>query len=827
MTADTRAKQLAPEDADVVFDAAQLGFDSTDELEPLDTILGQPRAMKALDLGLGIRHVTYNIYVAGLSGTGKKETIKKVLNERVADGDVPSDWVYVHNFDETDRPIAVDLAPGKGSDFKQAMEQLVQQLRDELPKAFRQEDFSRERHRLGREYEERNRKVREEMDRIAREKGLAVQQTPEGQVAMVPLKDDRPMTKEEFEALSDDEKEDIARRQREVAEQVDSVMSQGRDLKRQLGADVRKVEREFASRIINPRVEEVRQDYGHEKLEGWFEKLREHMLDNLERFRQHDGGGQEQNMAQMLGVPVQSRQESFTEYRVNVLVDNSKLEHAPVIIEDTPSYKNLFGSTGGVVDRLGRVTGDFTHIRAGSLLRANGGYLVLNLLEALIEPLVWKELKRSIKSGTMEFHAYDPLGIFTASAIRPEGIPLDVKLVVLGNPVVYHLLQLYDEDFGEIFKVKADFATEMDRVEDTPRNLGRFVQKIGTQEHIPAFAASGVVELARAAARLAGHKSKVTAEFSRLADLIREAGYWARQDGAESVAEGHVRRAMDEKVYRSDLIAAKIRELIQENTLLISLEGRAVGQVNGLGVINLGDYAFGKPSRVTASVGVGAAGVINIERESKLSGQTYDKAMLILDGYMRNTYAAKHPLALSAGITMEQSYGLVEGDSASVAELVCLLSAIAQVPLRQDVAVTGSVNQWGDVQAVGGVNEKVEGFFDVCKEQGLTGDQGACLPVANVRNLILRQDVLDAVREEKFHLWSVKHVDQVLHLLSDVEAGGTEDEASFHGKVDRRLRDMAAALKEQGPGQDAHPSVSLQPSAPAQRDPRPPMPGRE
>ncbi|MEJ2720915.1 MAG: AAA family ATPase [bacterium] len=826
MSADKQPRELTAEEVDVSFKMEDLGFESTAELEPLDEIIGQPRAIKALELGLGVPHSTYNIYVAGLNGTGKMQTIRKVLNDRVADTKPPSDWIYVHNFDEADRPIAVDLAPGEGVRFRQDMENLIEQLQDDLPKAFRQEDLSRERQRLGTEYEARSREALDELEKLAKEKGLAVQQTPDGQITMVPLKDDRPMTQEEFKALPDEEKEEMSRRHQEMAEHMNKLMSRGRELRRQLGADVRKIERDFAARIIEPLVDGIKKRYTHEKLDDWFVKLREHLLDHLDRFRQSDGGP-EQKAAQMFGIPVQAREQGFNEYRVNVLVDNSKLDHAPVVIEEAPSYKNLFGITGGVVDQFGRIKGDFTHIRAGSLLRANGGYLVLNLLEALIEPLVWKELKRSIKSGKMQFHAYDPLGIATATAIRPEPIPLNVKFVVLGNPIVYHLLHLYDEDFGEIFKVKADFATEMDMDTDAGRKLGRFVQRIIQQDGMPPFAPSGVAELGRTAIRLAGNKKKMTAEFSRLADVVREAGYWAQQEESGKVEAGHVRKATDEKIYRSNLIAVKIRELIADGTLLIDVDGRAVGQINGLAVINLGDYAFGKPSRVTASVGIGAAGVINIERESKLSGQTYDKAMLILDGYMRNTYAQEHPVALSAGITLEQSYGMIEGDSASVAELVCLLSAIARVPLRQDIGVTGSVNQWGDVQAIGGVNEKIEGFFDVCKQDGLTGEQGVCIPAANVRHLVLRPDVIDAVREGKFHVWAVERVDEALELMSGITAGKPGEKDTFHAKVDQRLRDMIATLKDHLPAPRERESVTVQPAPGGQRDPRPPLPGQE
>lgn len=826
MTSKTHAKELKAIDLEVAFDVATLGFDSTDELQPLDEILGQPRAMKALDLGLGIRHPTYNVYVAGLSGTGKQETIKQVLNERVVRDPPPRDWIYIHNFDEPDRPIAAPLEPGKGTQLRKDMQILIDQLRNELPQAFRQEDFTREKQRIGREYGQKNQEVFQDLEKKAKEKGLTIQQMPNGQIGMAPLKGDQPMTEEEFKELPDDEKEEMTRRQRELAEQMESVMSRTRELKRRLDRDVREVEADFAKRIVEPRIDEISQRYEQDTLRDWFRKVSDHIVGNLDHFRQTDDT-QEQKMARMMGVPVQDREQSFSEYSVNVLVDNGKLDHAPVVIEDAPNYKNLFGTIGGAVDRFGRVTGDFTHIRAGSLLRANGGYLVINLLEALIEPLAWKELKRSIKSGKVEFHAYDPLGVFTASAIRPEPIPLNVKLVVLGSPLVYHLLYLYDEDFGEIFKVKADFAGEMDRTDETGRHLGRFVQKIVKQESVSPFSVGGVTELARTATRLAENKNKITAEFSQLADLIRESGYWARQAEADVVDAVHVRRAADEKVYRSDLIAAKIRELIADGTLLISLDGKAIGQINGLGIINLGDYAFGKPSRVTASVGLGAAGVINIERESKLSGQTYDKAMLILDGYMRNIYAKAHPLALSAGIAMEQSYGMIEGDSASVTELVCLLSAIAEVPLRQDIGITGSVNQWGETQAIGGVNEKIEGFFDVCKQGGLTGKQGVCIPHTNLRNLILRPDVVDAVRDGKFHVWTIKHVDEALELVGGLRAGDPRQEGSFHGKVSDRLRDMVATLKEQRAVTGERPVTSVQPTPDTQRDPRPPLPGRE
>ncbi|MGQ9662064.1 MAG: Lon protease family protein [Kiritimatiellia bacterium] len=819
-----KARRLSAAQVDWKPPAGRKSFRTTDELEPLDKVLGQDRGLRALELGLGIDRPTYNIYVAGLSGTGKKDTIRRLLSERVAKGNPPPDWAYIHNFDDPDRPIAVDLPAGQGVELQHAVDSFIAMLKEELPKAFAQEDFSREKHRISRIYEERNQAVFAELEQKARERGLTVQAVPTGQIVLIPLKPNgQPMTPEEFEQLADQDKEQITGRQREMAELMENFVNRGRELRRQLTADVKEVERNFAARIITPPLEKILARFPHPKLKSWGDKLRTHILEHLDDFQQSEPHPSDPTELLLGRIPGRPR---LTEYRVNVVVDNSKLDGPPVVIEESPSYKNLFGTIGGYVDRFGRIVGDFTHIRAGSLLRANGGYLVLNMWDALVEPLVWKELKRSIKCGSIEFHAFDPLGLFTSLAIRPEPIPLKVKLVVIGNPLLYHLLYIYDEDFAEVFRVKADFAVEWDLDKDGVHWLGRFVKKLQQTEGVPAFDVGAVRELTRTSVRLAANRTKLTAEFSRLADVVREAAYWAHKAEARIVTAEHVQQAIRERVYRCNMIEEKIRELIREGTLLISAEGSQVGQVNGLALVNLGDYSFGRPSRVTASVGVGAAGVVNIERESKLSGATYDKAMLILEGYLRNTYAQHHPIALSAGITMEQSYGMIDGDSASVAELACLLSAIARIPLRQDIAITGSVNQWGQVQAVGGINEKIEGFFDVCAQQGLTGKQGVCIPAANQRHLVLRPDVVDAIKRRRFHIWTVEHVDQVLTLMSGIPAGNIQKRNSFHWRVDQRLQEMVAALREQRAMAVERGSVTIATPQPGQRDPRPPLQGK-
>ncbi|MBD3239613.1 MAG: AAA family ATPase [Chitinivibrionales bacterium] len=818
-------RELGIEELDAQIDTSELAFATTDELQPLTEIIGQPRALQAFELGLGISGAGYNIYAAGISGSGKETMARQTLLKNAAQQPTPPDWVYVNNFDREDNPMAIPLPAGQGKRLKRDMEQLIKRLREEVPKAFRQEDFSREKQRLSRRFQEQGRDMQQQLQQDAENRGLMIQQGPDGTILMLPSKDDRPMRSEEFESLPEEEKEIIGQKQQELGEHVSRMVARQREMERQLRSDVQEVERNFATRIIGPMIDEVAEKYENGKVHQWFAMARRYMIENLDQFREEDS--RQQQVAAMLGIAGPAAQrDSFERYEVNVVVDNSDVEGAPVVFEGSPNYKNLFGTIHGTADPMGRFSTNFTNIKAGSLLRANGGYLVFDLVQALLEPLVWKELKRTIKSHSLEYHMYDPFGVFATSALKPEPIPLNVKLVLTGNPLVYHLLQLYDEDFREIVKVKADFARELDREPGMNEQLAQFVRKLKDDSNVMAFEPGSVGELVRIGARLAGDKRKITAEFGRLADLVREASYWARRAGASTVGREHVRKAVDEKVYRSNLIAARIREMIAEGVIRIDVDRTVVGQLNGLSVAHLGDYMFGRPSRVTASVGIGATGLINIERESRLSGQTYDKGMMILDGFIRNRYAREHPIALSAGLAMEQSYGLIEGDSASIVELVCLLSAIANVPLRQDIAITGSVDQRGQAQAVGAVSEKVEGFHDVCRELGFTGNQGVCLPSANVRNLVLRPDVIESVQQQRFHVWSFDHVNQIIPLLTGMPAGDLDEPGTFHWQVDQELRRMLQVLKEQRiDGREREIRTELAAHAP--QDPRPPLPGRD
>jgi predicted ATP-dependent protease len=479
------------------------------------------------------------------------------------------------------------------------------------------------------------------------------------------------------------------------------------------------------------------------------------------------------------------------EYQVNVVVDNSDTQGAPVLIEDTPTYKNLFGTIERVVDPHGRVVTNFTRIKAGSLLRANGGYLLFNLEDALTEPFVWKTLKRALQSTQIKIEAYDPFSFFTLSAMQPEATPMRTKVVVMGPPWLYYMLYFYDPDFAQLFKVKADFGEEMDATEAHQASYAHYLAHVCREEHLRHCDCSGVEAIAEFGMRRVADQDKLTSQFGALADLLREASYTATQSGTDVISRAHVEEALQARIYRSNRVEEKLRELITEGTVLIDTDGHRVGQVNGLAVLQLGDHTFGRPSRLTATVSMGRSGIVNIEREAKLSGNTHDKGVLILSGYLRQMYAQDKPLALSASLCFEQSYSGIDGDSASSTELFVLLCRLANLPVRQDLAVTGSVNQAGDIQAIGGVNEKIEGFYDVCRQNGLTGAQGVIIPQTNVRNLMLRPDVVEAIQTGQFHIYPIAHVDQGLELLTGIPAGDAETPDTVHGLVNARLRQLA------------------------------------
>lgn len=815
--ADGDARELSIEEVTLILDERDLGFETTDELDPLDDLTAQPRAARAMELGLAVRSAGYNVYVAGQRGMGRKRLVLRALRERAAQEPTPPDWAYVHDFHCPDRPLALKLPPGGALRLRDRVDALLEHLQRDLPRAFEHEEVRLERHQLVEELEAQERAITRELEALAQRRELGLARLPGGQMAVTPLQRGRPMPEVGLTRLSDEERESVRRRQHRFAEDAAPLLARQHELHRQLRSRMEQADRRIAARLVQPLVDEIRDEWEDEKVRAWLASLGGHVIEHWQRFVDAQEDGQH-SLEALLGA-VGAEDAAFREYRVNVLVDNGDTDGAPVVVEDAPNYKNLFGIVEHGADRMGRTTTDFTRIKGGSLLRASGGFLVFDLLDAIAEPVVWKELKRAMKSGTLRIEDYEPLGLFSRSGLKPEPIPLDVKLVVLGSPLAYHLLHRVDEDFPEMFKVKAELRPDLDRGDGGALVVGRLLQAMSRDgEGLLPFSAGGVAELTLAAVRLAGDRNKVSAEMNRLSDVAREASFWAGRGGSGRVERDHVRIALEERVYRSDLVAERIRELVRNGTLRIDLSGTAVGQVHGVAVVDLGDHAFGRPIRVSASVGVGSGGIINVERESKLSGRTHDKGVLILEGFLRHAYGRERPLALSASLAMEQSYGPIEGDSASVAELLCLVGALADVELRQDVVVTGSVDQRGCVQAVGGVTEKVEGVYEICRADGLTGTQGVVVPSSNQNNLVLRPEVATAVRDGRFHVWAVDHVDQVLALLADMPA------RDVHARAEQRLDQLAEVLRKRQAFPTGDGRSSVPPRARQPEDPRPPLP---
>lgn len=774
-------------------DLNALAFSTTADLEPRTSMVGQERAVQALHLGLGMPQQGYNIFVSGLANSGAREQIVTLLRERAQTVAPSGDWVYVQNFRSPDQPQALALAAGQGQRLRQDMEHFVAHVRETLPKAFRQEVFDREQRELGEKYEREIRRLQEGFSRMAQANGFAIQADAAGNIALLPIRNDRPMSAEELEQLSDAQRQDMEQRQHLVLQELRTVMLQQRQLMQQLSADIRKVERDFSALLIAPLVADLKQRYPQERVQHYLDAVQEHMLEHLDLFK--EGGPQAPPF-----MPPSNDREPWLDYTVNVVVDNSDVHGAPVLIEDTPSYKNLFGTIERVVDPHGRVVTNFSRIKAGSLLRASGGYLLLDIEDALTEPFVWKTLKRVLQNNRIQIDTYDPFAFFTVSALQPEAIPIQTKVVVLGHPWLYYLLYYNDPDFAQIFKIRADFSEEMENTAGHQTSYAQFVAHLGRQEGLRHFDRSGVAAMLEYGMRTVADQHKLASQLGLIADLAREASYTAAQAGAEVVSRVHVDQAIQGRIFRSNRSEEKLQEFINSGTILIDTTGSRVGQINGLAVLQLGDYSFGRPSRVTATTSMGHAGIVNIEREAKLSGSTHDKGVLILSGYLRQMYAQDKPLALSASLCFEQSYSGIDGDSASSTELYALLSRLADLPLRQDLAVTGSVNQWGEVQAIGGVNEKIEGFYDVCLQRSLTGQQGVLIPQANARNLMLRADVVEAIQQGRFHVYPITRIDQGLELLTGVPAGDIQTEGTVHYLVNAHLQRLAKEMTAFGNG---------------------------
>lgn len=783
-------RPLPPEQLRLRFEASEFGHATTESVAPLEGIIGQERALRALRFGLGMRDQGYHIFVAGPAGTGRTTAVRSFLEEVARDLPQPPDWCYVYNFDDPYRPKALRLPPGGARRLERDLRTLVDRIGRHLTEAFEGDHYTDQRENLIRQFQEGRAKIMGQLELQAQEQGFVIQNSPVG-LLVIPVLSGRPVTEQDLINLDAALRERIKQRQAQLEDQVRAAIKQVRVLEKEVQGKLNSLDRDVARYETDELMEELLEKYADlPDVAAHLRALQKDIIEHLDQFQKaEDGKEQESDLGRR--------------YQVNVVVDQSGRQGAPVIIETNPSYPNVFGRVEKEA-RMGVLSTDFTLIRAGSLHLANGGFLVLQVEELFRNPLVWEGLKRALRQQAIEVEDLaERAGFLMTRTLRPMPIPLDFKVVMIGSPLHYYLLNQADPDFAELFKVKAEFEPDMPRTPENVAEYLRFLSTLCQKESLRHLDRAAVGKVIEHASRLAEDQSRLSTRFAEVADVIREANYWAGQALAEVIGEGHIRTAIAEKVYRLSTVRDRMQDLIRKGTIAIDVDGRKVGQVNGLAVITYGNAAFGRPSRITASVGAGRTGVLNIEREAKLSGRIHTKGVLILEGLLTDLFARDLPLSLAARLVFEQSYEEIDGDSASSTELYALLSAIGEVPIRQGLAVTGSVNQKGEVQAIGGVNEKIEGFYDICLAQGLTGEQGVLIPAANVPHLMLREDVVEAAAAGQFHIYPVATVAEGIALLTGLPAGergadGQFPADSLFGLVATRLHAMAMAMRELG-----------------------------
>lgn len=801
---------LTPDQLYTPCDVTGLDFTSTQDVKPLDGVIGQQRAVESIRFAIGMRHDGYNLFAFGPEGTGKASTVLRFL-EREAAGDAPpSDWCYVNNFEEPHKPHALKLPPGQACPLRDDMERLVDELKAALPAAFESEDYIQRKEALEEELKKQHEGAFSDLQKRAEKSQVALVRTPMG-LGLAPTKDGDVLSPQDFEALSEKEQQDRHDALGELQQQLEEILNQIPKWEKEHREKMRALNRDVTQHAVGHLIEELEKKWAEcEPVQGYLEDVRADVVAHAADFL--PSAEQSQQQFVLPGQRPGSSTGSFRRYQVNVVVDNADRvaenqdaddatpKGAPVVEEEHPTQPNLVGRIEHL-SQMGTLVTDFNLIKAGALHRANGGYLVMDARRLLMQPFAWESLKRALRGRHIRIESpAESLGWVTTVSLEPEPIPLDVKIVLLGEPMIYYLLSLYDPDFKELFKVAADFSDRMDRDGEGLTGYARLLAAQVEREGLRHLDVDGVARVVEHGARMVGDAEKLTTHMASIVDLVREADYWAKVENADVISAKHVQDAINAKIYRSDRYRERLQEEIQRGTLVIETEGAKVGQINGLAVLQLDSFSFGRPSRISASVSLGKGDFIDIERQVELGGPLHSKGMMILESFLTARFGQEGPLALTARITFEQSYGGVDGDSASSTELYALLSALSGVPIKQSIAVTGSVDQQGRVQAIGGVNEKIEGFFDVCQQRGLTGEQGVVIPSANVKHLMLRADVVEAVREGQFAIWAVDTIDQGIEVLTGMPAGAPNDKGEYpigtiNRDVARRLRQMANKLR--------------------------------
>ncbi len=804
--------ELASEALRRTIDPAGLGFASTAEVTGEDVIIGQERGVEAFRFGMGMQSAGYNIFVTGRAGLGKLSMVRRLLKTNGKNGHVPDDLCYVHNFRQPDAPVLLRFAAGRGRRFKDAIQEFLDTLKREVPRLFESPEYLAGKNQL---LEDQNRRIHDffsSLESKVKDAGFVLVNLQVGQMQqpeLVPLIDNEPTHMLKVEDMVNKgrfpkaEFEQLQAKYRQLKEEIDGIFLEVRALQKEIAQKSEELDRAMfrhaAQEMAAPLTREFDDPAIIRHVEAMLDDMAEH-LDGLRVMGQNVPGPN----GMVMTVPPEA---VLHDYQVNLLVDNSEQDGPPVIVESFPTYRNLFGGIERVVDRSGMWRADYTRITAGSFIKANGGCLVLNLLDAIMEPGVWQTLKRALKASVIEIQTFDPYYFITSAGLKPEPIAMNVKVVVLATPELYQMLQRMDPDVENIFKIWADFDSSMPLEQENIRAATKLVKSFIIDDKLKDFDAGAVAQLMEYGVRLTGRRERVSTAFPRMRDIMGEAAHFAEEENAPLVTAAHVRKAMQGRKHRAGRIEDAMQQMLERGSVFIDVDGKKTGQVNGLAVYMIGENSFGKPSRITATVSIGREGIINIEREADLSGSTHNKGMLILSGYLRHMFAQDKPLTLTASIAFEQSYGGVDGDSASSTELYALLSCLSGVPIDQGIAVTGSVNQFGEIQPIGGVNEKIEGFYHACLIKGLTGQQGVLIPAANTLDLMLDDEVIEAVKKGEFHIWAVTTIAEGIERLTGIPAGQAGPDHNYppktiFGMVDARLRDLATSLKNFGKDDD-------------------------
>lgn len=796
-----KAAELQPQDLRWICDPDVFEFESTTNLKPIEGIVGQERALKALRLGVDLKSQGYNVFVTGLSGTGKFTAIQQMLESITPDCSHLSDYAYVNNFKDEDRPTLLQFPAGEAAKFKKNLSRAIKFLQEKIPQVLSADPFVTKRKQLLSEFGKVQQTMMNDFEDKLRKDNMTLGQIKVGEMPrpeIFAMIENQPVFIQQLDEFVHDQKiteqqaKDFQTKYLSYQEELQKVFKESLRLTQDFQEKISKLEGEYANTIVAVTIDDLKKKYKDAKVRQYLDEVHENILQNLDVFKGQKPPREEAND----GIVI----DYLKEYEVNIILDNTNTKRCPVIIETSPTYSNLFGTIEKYSDGRGGWYADFTKIKAGTLLRANGGYLVINAMDAFTETGVWKTLKRVLLYGKLEIQDLTNLYQLYPSILKPEPIEIETKIIMVGNNYIYSLLSAYEDDFNKIFKIKADFDYEMQRTDQALTEYAMIVKKLIQEEKLLEFDKSAISKIIEHGARYAGEKNKLTTRFAYIADLTREANFWAQDSGEKMVRDVHVVQAYDSAKDRHALYESKLSQMIEDGTILIDTQGSRVGTVNGLSVYESGQYSFGKPSRITASVALGSGNIINVERESGLSGSTHNKGVLIISGYFRENFGFRIPLSFTASLVFEQGYGMIDGDSASISEICALLSAISKIPIKQSLAITGSVNQKGEIQPIGGVNEKIEGFFDVCKQRGINGTNGVIIPVQNIKDLMLKEEVVAAVTEKKFHIYSASKVEEAIELLTGIRSGkrlknGKYESNTVFGEVEKELSSMRKRLR--------------------------------